>query len=237
MELKKYTTTITKVQRLNEAVKLFRLQFPKGTAFHFTAGQFVILTVTDSEGKPMRRSYSIASSPTHTDYIELCIKILPDGRVSGVLDTFAVGSPIQLDGPYGKFTIDKKQEKEILLIAAGVGIAPIRSLLFDLYESHYDAPVILFYGFRFPQDYLFKEELLSLKKKYTQFTFVPAISKPDGDHGLDVGRVTEVLPKYISSPENKEAYICGSLPMVQDVIAVLEKAGITRENIKTDAWG
>lgn len=237
MELKKYTTTITKVQQLNEAVKLFRLSFPKGTHFSFTAGQFVILTVTDSEGKPQRRSYSIASSPKHTDYIELCIKILPGGRVSGILDTFAVGSTVPLDGPYGKFIIDKSQEKEIILIAAGVGIAPIRSLVLDLYESGYDAPVILFYGFRFPQDYLFKEELISLKNKYTQFTFIPVISKPDGDHGLEVGRVTVVLPKYITSPENKAAYICGSLPMVHDVIAVLETIGITKEHIKTDAWG
>ncbi len=237
MELKKYTATITKVQQLNNAVKLFRLSFSKGTAFHFTAGQFVILTVTDSEGKPQRRSYSIASSPKHTDYIELCIKILPDGRVSGILDTFAVGNHINLDGPYGKFTIDKTQRKEIVLIATGVGIAPIRSLVLDLYEFSYDAPVWLFFGFRFPQDFLFKEEILVLQEKYPQLTFIPVISKPDGEEGVDVGRVTEVLPKYIKNAENKAAYICGSLPMVQDVTAVLEKIGIRQENIKTDAWG
>jgi NAD(P)H-flavin reductase len=237
MELKKYTTTITKFQQLNDAVKLFRLSFPKGAHFSFTAGQFVILTVTDEEGKPQRRSYSIASSPKHTDYIELCVKILPDGHVSGVLDTFSEGSSVELDGPYGKFTIDKEQKKEIILIAAGVGIAPIRSLLFDLYESGYDAPVILFYGFRFQLDFLFKEELLAVQTKYSLSTLVPVISKPDGEKGLEVGRVTDVLLKYITSPENKAAYICGSLPMVQDVIAVLEKIGMTKDHIKTDAWG
>ncbi len=237
MELKKYTTTITKVQQLNDAVKLFHLSFPKGTHFSFTAGQFIILTVTDSEGKPQRRSYSIASSPKHTDYIELCVKILPEGRMSGVLDTFAVGSHVELDGPYGKFTIDKTQRKEVILVAAGVGISPIRSLVFDLYESGYDAPVLLFFGFRYSQDFLFKDELLALQAKYPLLTLVPVISKPDGEKELEVGRVTDVLQKYILSSENKATYICGSLQMVQDVIAVLEQIGITKEHIKTDAWG
>jgi len=209
------------------------------TPFHFQAGQFVILNVSDAEGRPQRRSYSIASSPKHTDYIELCVKILPEGRVSGVLDTIAVGMQIEIDGPYGKFTIDKDAKKEIILVAAGVGIAPIRSLLFDLYESNYTAHVSLFFGFRFMDDYLFHDELVSLKKTYPQFTFVPVISRPNhGDkQGMDVGHVNDVLRKHITSPDNKMFYVCGSLPMVKDVVASLESVGCVREQIKTDAWG
>ena len=145
MALQKYLTTISKIDALNDHVKLFRLSFPHGKPFHFIAGQFVIISVTDLDGKPQRRSYSIASSPAHTDYIELCIKILPDGRVSGVLDTFNVGSVLEIDGPYGKFIVDNDSTKELLFVGAGVGVAPLRGMLFDLFEKGYTAPVWLFF--------------------------------------------------------------------------------------------
>jgi NAD(P)H-flavin reductase len=242
MELKKYTTTVSKIEALNDHVKLFRLNFPAVLPFKFEAGQFIILNVADAEGKPQRRSYSIASSPKNTDYVELCVKILPDGRVSGFLDTVREGHHIEVDGPYGKFTVDKEAKKEIILVAAGVGIAPIRSLLLDLHESGYDAPVSLFFGFRFMTDYLFKEEFARLKKEYPLFSYYPVISRPkDGeegeDIGMDVGHVNGILFKYIKNADNKIVYICGSLPMVKDVVAELQGIGITRDQIRTDAWG
>ncbi len=236
MNITKYTATVTKVTQLNSSVKLFRLSFTK--SFHFQAGQFIILDVTDVEGRHQRRSYSIASSPEHTDYIELCIKIIPDGRVSGVLDTITEGSIVELDGPYGKFTIDKKQKKELIMVAAGVGVAPFRSLLLDLYHAGYDAPVSLFFGFRFIEDYIFKDEFEQLKRLYKKFSFFPVISRPDGSHeGFDVGHINTVLSKYIKCSDNKMVYICGSLPMVKDVVVAFEEINFTRDQIKTDAWG
>jgi NAD(P)H-flavin reductase len=237
MALQKYTATVSKIEPLNGCVKLFRLAFSE--PFEFEAGQFIILNVTDAEGKPQRRSYSIANAPQDKTFVELCIKILPDGRVSSQLDTIKVGETIEIDGPYGKFVVDKEAKKEIILVAAGVGVAPIRSLLLDIHHSAYDAPVSLFFGFRFMEDYLFKEELIALKEAYPTFSFYPVISRPkEGeDHGMDVGHVNGVLSKYISTPENKMVYICGSLPMVKDVVASLEEIDFTREQIKTDAWG
>ncbi len=239
MELQKYTVTITHIEQLNEYVKLFRLTFPSEKPFSFTAGQFVILTVPGPDGKPQRRSYSIASSPIHKDFIELCIKILPDGRVSSVLDTFAIGNQIELDGPYGKFIVNKEQKKELVFIATGVGIAPLRGMLQDLFETKYDAPIWLFFGFRHETDFIFQDELSALEEQYHNFHFIPVISRP-GEHcdpDVDVGHVTDVIPLYMTEAQNKEVFICGSLPMVKDVIFALEKIGFTKEQIKTDAWG
>lgn len=239
MALQKYMTTIVEVTSLNDYVKLFRLQFPKGTTFHFKGGQFVIVNVTDLDGKPQRRSYSITSSPKHTEYIELCVKILPDGRVSGVLDTFAVGTQLEIDGPYGKFIIDKEEKKELIFVGAGVGIAPLRSMIHDLLETGYDAPLWLFFGFRFDTDYLFRNEFTALEEKYSDFHFIPVVSRPSEktDPDLDIGHVDAIISMYVKDAKNKAVFICGSLPMVKDVVKSVEAMGITKEQIKTDAWG
>ncbi len=239
MALQKYTTTLSHITNLNDHTKLFQLRFPEGKPFHFIAGQFVILTVTDLEGKMQRRSYSISSAPMHADYIELCIKILPDGRVSSYLNSLAVGAPIEIDGPYGKFTVDYTHDKELIFVGTGVGIAPLRGMLQEVFVKNYSKPVWLFFGFRYEDDFIFRDELSALEEQYHNFHFVPVISKP-GEHvapDIDVGHVTDVLPMYVKSGENKAVFICGSLPMVRDVVSVFEKIGISKEQIKTDAWG
>ncbi|PIN79710.1 hypothetical protein COV16_02795 [Candidatus Woesearchaeota archaeon CG10_big_fil_rev_8_21_14_0_10_34_8] len=235
--MEKYTATVRGVTPLNDQVKLFRLEFEK--PFEFQAGQFVILNITDADGNPQRRSYSIASSPKNKDYIELCIKIVSNGRVSSIMGQLQEGANIELDGPYGKFTVDKEQKKELLLIAAGVGIAPIRSLVLDLCETGYSQAVSLFFGFRYMNDCLFKDECLKLKQEFPNFNFYPIISRPeeDSENWMDVGHVNAVLPKYVNNAEGKEVYICGSLPMVKDVVSALEEIGFNREQIRTDAWG
>lgn len=239
MALVKYMTTVTHIQQLNDHVKLFRLNFPQGKPFHFIAGQFIILSIIDKDGKLNRRSYSIASSSAHTDYIELCIKILPEGRVSSMLNALTVGSQLEIDGPYGKFIVDADQKKELLFVGTGVGVAPLRGMLQDIFAKGYAAPVWLFFGFRYEDDFIFRDEFAALEEQYHNFHFVPVVSRP-GDTpppDLDVGHVTDVLPLYVKDGKNKTAFICGSLPMVKDVVSVLEKCGIAKEQMKTDAWG
>lgn len=232
-------TTLIQITVLNDHVKLFRLSFPIGKPFQFIAGQFVILTVTDLEGKMQRRSYSIASAPLHADFIELCIKILPDGRVSSYLDALTVGTHIEIDGPYGKFIVDRNVHKELIFVGTGVGIAPLRGMLFDLFEKKYTAPVWLFFGFRYEEDFIFRDELSALEEQYHNFHFVPVLSRPGEKPppDLDVGHVTDVLPLYVKNGENKAVFICGSLPMVRDVVSMFEKIGVSKEQMKTDAWG
>ena len=84
-----------------------------------------------------------------------------------------------------------------------------------------------------------KSIIRDIEEQYHTFHFVPVISRP-GEHtspDLDIGHVTDVLPLYLKDPANKAVFICGSLPVVKDVVACLEQLGITKEQIKTDAWG
>lgn len=233
----KYTTTISKIESLSNEVKLFRLEFPQGTEFHFIPGQFVMVSAKDAAGETHKRAYSLASSPSKK-YIELCIKIQPEGTATQILGAMAVGETLMIEGPYGKAVLDMTKKKELILIATGCGVGAMRSILYSLFESHYDAPVWLFFGFRYDKDFLFKNELLQLEEKYSHFHFVPVISRPSehSDPDIDIGHIDYVLPQYITNAKNKEAFISGSLAMARDVIAALQEIGFSQEQIKTDAW-
>jgi len=236
--MQNYITTISKIESLNDEIKLFRLEFPKGSSFQFSPGQFVMVSVKDSTGEIHKRAYSLASSPSKK-YVELCIKIMPDGKVTQILDKLVVGDEIELQGPYGKASLDKTKKHEIILIAAGCGIGAVRSVLYDLFETDYDAPVWLFYGFRYDKDFLFKNDFAHIEEEYTQFHFIPVMSKPGqhSDPDIDVGHVDHIIPQYILDSQNKEAVICGSSLMSKGIIAALQNIGFTKEQIKTDAWG
>jgi NAD(P)H-flavin reductase len=230
--------TITKIDQLSDEVKLFRLEFPQGTEFRFLSGQFVMVSLKNSEGDVIKRAYSIASSPSKK-YIELTIKIFSDGKMTQLLNTCVVGDTVEIQGPYGKASVNISNKKEIILISTGCGVGAARSIIHDLLESHYPAPIWLFFGFRYDKDFLFKHELMHLEEKYAEFHFIPVMSRPGphSDPDIDVGHVTDVIPEYILDANNKEAFICGSSPMAKEVIATLQRIGFTLEHIKTDVWG
>lgn len=112
-------------------VKTFRLMNPLGGVlpFSYLPGQFLTVTVV-TDGKPVRRGYTIASSPTQHDYAELTVKHEPGGVVSGYLhDQVKEGDLLDCSGPTGSFVFTGRECKCILLIAGGVGITPMMSVL------------------------------------------------------------------------------------------------------------
>ena len=118
---------------LNEApgVKTFRLLSSSGDGFlpfTFVPGQFLNVAFSIG-GARMNRSYSISSSPTPREYVDLTIKREPRGAVSRhIVDLVKVGELIEAGGPVGKFTFDGTEAENIVLISAGVGITPMVSI-------------------------------------------------------------------------------------------------------------
>ena len=119
-----FTSALIDVIDLSSNTKHFTFEVPKD--FTFLAGQFVMVGVIGDDGKPIRRAFSIASSPSSFNgKIELCVKILHDGRLSTRLARLKLGDTVSMQGPYGKFVL-QDSSKEKLFLAAGTGIAPLR---------------------------------------------------------------------------------------------------------------
>lgn len=131
---------------------------PEAAPFAFTPGQFVELSIPAGGEVPV----SIAGSPADLPLLELCVRSV--GRVTKLLHTLQEGEAIGLRGPFGTgFPVEKFAGSDVLLLAGGLGIAPLRSLLRHLLSRRNDyGEITLMYGAREPSEMLFRHELAEL---------------------------------------------------------------------------
>jgi len=226
-----FTSALIDVIDLSSNTKHFTFEAPKD--FTFLAGQFVMVGVIGEDGKPIRRAFSIASSPSLKGKIELCIKILHDGRLSARLAKLKLGGTVSMQGPYGKFILEVSS-KEKLFLAAGTGIAPLRSMVHDLVENGCTDKITLMFGFRSPEGRLDQKETEALLEKYPHLSLVPICSTPDDSWNGKTGHVQDHLDLFSDGSEI-DVYICGPPKMVSRTIPLLLKRNFKK--IYREAWG
>ncbi len=241
-QIKKYTIQLEKKTILTENTLLLRFDVKEGITF--VPGQFVIMYIPHPNGILVKRSYSIASDNSDTTHIEFCVTLKKDGLASKKFIEMQILDTVEIEGPYGRFgpeeeltqeKEDSKKDKEqddFIFIAAGSGVAPFRSILFDLQRKGKQATLI--YGFRTEKDYLFENDFKQLQGE--KIKIIPTASQPKEDWKGDIGRVNVTLKKYLK-PKSQKIFICGSTQMVMDTLAALDEIGFLREQIKFEGWG
>jgi NAD(P)H-flavin reductase len=210
------------------------LELVEPAEFHFKAGQFVTVPV----GEKLLRSYSIACPPRDPKLLEFIVDISPGGPGSLFFKHLREGDAVSFQGPYGAFWLRPDTQHELLFVATGTGIAPIRGMLLDLFDrKENDRPMSLFYGVRHREDLIYHEELLELASAHSNLTYYPTISQPEpGTWDGVLGRVTAHLPHYLTSVEGKTAFLCGSKAMLKDVTEILTGIGMDRKHIKKEQF-
>ena len=222
-------------------VKTFRLMNPLGGVlpFDFLPGQFLTVTVP-TDGRPVKRSYTIASSPTQRDYAELTVKHEEGGVVSGFFHTHVnEGDLLQCSGPTGTFIFTGRECKCILLIGGGVGLTPLMSVLRYLLDRSWSGEIFLLYACRKPEDIIFREELELLRRRNPNLRVVVTVSRPGGtDWKGPTGRITkELITQSVPDLASRYVHICGPVPMMEATKQTLLELGVPRERIKVEAFG
>ena len=147
-------------------VKTFRL-LPSSSdrflPFTFVPGQFLNVAFWIG-GARMNRSYSISSSPTHREYVELTVRREPRGAVSRhIVDLLKVGDLIEAGGPVGRFTFTGTEADSIVLISAGVGVTPMVSIIRYLTEQSWGGEIFFIFLCHNLADYMFANEIVALQ--------------------------------------------------------------------------
>jgi sulfhydrogenase subunit gamma (sulfur reductase) len=214
-------------------VKTFRLQFKNPDVqkkFNFKAGQFAEYSVF-GEGEC---TFCIASSPTRMEYLECSFKLA--GKVTAAMRKLNVGDTIGLRGPYGNyFPIEEMKGKNIVFIAGGIGLAPVRCVIWntlDLRDQFKDITIV--YGARTVADLVYKNELRewqSMNGVKTVVTVDPGGETPGWKD--EIGFVPTIVEKAAPVSENTVAIICGPPIMIKFTLPVLQKLGFKDENIIT----
>jgi len=223
-------------------VKTFRLLPSSGEglmSFTFVPGQFLNVAFGIG-GARMNRSYSISSSPTQREYLELTIKREPRGAVSRhIVDLLKVGDLIEAGGPVGKFTFDGTEAENIVLISAGVGITPMVSISRYLTERSWPGDIFFVYTCRTPADYILGREMAALERSNPKLHVTVTMTKAEGtDWKGPRGRITkEFLTKTVPELTRRRVHICGPATMMDVTKALLIELGVPQEQVKMELFG
>jgi ferredoxin-NADP reductase/ferredoxin len=233
--------TLAEAENVTHNVKTFRFQAPHGgqIPFDYLPGQFLTLHVAPRD-VPTKRSYTIASTPTWRDRIEITVKREDRGLVSRWLhDELKIGDEVEIEAPNGTFCFTGKEAGSIVLIGGGVGITPMMSVARYLTETNWPGKVYLILGFQAPRDFIFRREIAELEFRNANLSVTVAMSRPaDEPWSGAVGHIDAVLlASAVPDLATQRAHICGPPPMMGAVKAALVGLGVPESRIKTEAFG
>lgn len=217
---------LVKVTSLTAAEKMFEFRFKDGSELGHRPGQFVEVSILGLGEAPI----SISSSPTRNGSFQLAVRNV--GNVTRRLHTMKKGAYVGIRGPFGNgFPLDDLEGKDVLLIAGGIGLFPLRSLIqYILNRRESFGRVILLFGARSPAERLFVDELDAWRQR-PDVEFYETVDRGDQDWKGNVGVITTLIPGITIDPKNTMAAVVGPPIMYRFVIGELKKKDLADENI------
>ncbi len=227
------------IEKIRETHDTHTLHIDLGEPLDFKPGQFVMLKPT-IDGKSISRAYSISSPPTIKDYIAITVRLGGTFTVSKYLnEVIQVGDTIPVRGPYGKFYWEEGKSDEIVMIAAGSGITPFRSITqYVLDKKLYHVKMKLFYTCRYKNEIIFHDLWEKYDKEVPNFEAHLTITreKPEG-WTRHLGRFTaEYFAEHTKDLKNPLYYICGAPAFVRAIMEMLESIGVEEDRILHEDW-
>jgi Na+-transporting NADH:ubiquinone oxidoreductase subunit F len=238
--VKEFHPTVAAITDLTPNIKHLVFTFPQGEEITFKAGQYVQLKSPKYPGnaEEVFRAYSIASSPLDHHKLELIIGLVPGGICSTYVHKhLKEGDQVTMTGPYGDFYY-QDSDRDILMVAAGTGMAPILSILHQLKATKSTRRATFYFGARHEEDLFFMEKMQEFESDLVSFEFIPSLSRPrnEADWAGRLGRVTACLSRDLAEACEREAYLCGSPKMIDSIVEVLIDKGIPEEHIYYDKF-
>jgi NAD(P)H-flavin reductase len=221
---------LVRVHRMVPDNHLFTLRFADPhdvETFRHRPGQFVMLSVPGAGEAPI----SISSSPTRPHVLELCVRRV--GRVTDALYRLRPPDAVGVRGPYGNgFPVERLAGSDLLLVAGGLGMAPLRSLLWyalDVRERF--GAITLLYGARSPADMLFRDELVSLADRPDINCLLTVDRDPEGGWTQRVGLLPTLFDHVTVDPARTFAAVCGPPVIFRLALERLLAFGFSKDRI------
>jgi sulfhydrogenase subunit gamma (sulfur reductase) len=218
---------ILRATRVTETEKHFTLKMKDG-AMQYAPGQILEVGLLGYGEIPI----GFASSPTRPNTFDIVVRTV--GRVSTAVTRLDKGDSVFVRGPLGTgFSLDLLRGNPVLIVAAGIGLCPTRSLIQYITDRRSEfGRFVLFFGCRTPKEQLFLDDLKRWREG-SDVEFYETVDRPDETWKADVGVITTLFKKVSVTP-NTRVVVCGPPVMYKFVIAELDGIGIPHDHIFVD---
>jgi NAD(P)H-flavin reductase len=228
-----YQPHMARIVYIDKAVAgnhVFTFRFTDGQtarSFEHRPGQFVMLSVPGAGEAPI----SISSSPTRPGVLELCVRRV--GRVTNALYRLQMNDQVGIRGPYGNgFPIETMQGNDLLVAAGGLGMAPLRGLLWYAIDNREKfGNITLIFGARTPAQMLFYDEVRALVDRTDVTCLLSVDEDPAGTWPHNIGRLPALLDRIQPNPSRTYATVCGPPVVFRLIVERLLKAGFAKDRI------
>lgn len=231
IKIKTLPSRIDNIQKLAPDVIKIMLRLPPNNNFEYLSGQYIDVIAQNG----LRRSYSIANSRSVSDKIELHIRQVQEGEMSEYWFNHAKENDLlRFEGPHGTFCFREKSHKNIVFLATGTGIAPIKSILEDLNlmgESLTDKKFYIYWGGRTPEDIYWRPEFAQLN-----LSFNPTLSRASDNWNGRRGYIQDAVLADNIDLTDSVIYACGSDAMIHSAQKLLFLHGLEIKNFYSDAF-
>jgi CDP-4-dehydro-6-deoxyglucose reductase len=220
---------VQSIEHLAPDVVRVMLRLPPTSEFSFVAGQYI-----DTIGHGgLRRSYSVAGTIAASKQVELHIRQVPGGAMSDYWFASAkVNDLLRMHGPLGTFFIRETEGLELIFLATGTGMAPVKAMLEALSQhEHQPRSVTVYWGGRVPTDIYWDSQQVTIAHR-----FVPVLSRAADDWTGVRGHVQDALLRDGFNASSTAVYACGSEAMIHSARTQLLSAGLPEGCFHSDAF-
>jgi len=201
----------------------------RAMSFQYKPGQFIMLSLPGIGEAP----FSLSSTPSRPGILEMGIRRV--GKLTNALFKLRDNDTVYIRGPYGNgFKLEPMQERDIIIVAGGLGVIPLRSILYYVLDNrdHFDELFFL-YGAKSPDEFLFKNEFFQIKDRKDIDCYYTVDNDTTGDWTENIGVITTLFDKLPDiDPSTTTAVICGPPVMYRFVIEKLLKLKIPKNMIQ-----
>lgn len=237
LNIKMFTATLESTRDLTYDIKEIGMRLIEPSEISHRPGQYVQIQAP-SPGGDVFRAYSISSPVYESNTVELNVRLIPGGIGSTYLHNLQIGDTVKFTGPYGEFILNDDPSVEIICVGGGCGMAPMKSIIYSIYDRCPDRSCWLFFGCRTTKDIFYLDEFKQLADKHPGFHVIYALSDKLDDQSWDgdTGFIHLAVDKYLKTNIKRQAFLCGPPLMIEATMKVLEQKGVVPQDIFYDEF-
>ncbi len=236
LNVRLYSASVESTRDLTYDTKEIRLRLLDPAEIQSRPGQYVQIQAPSPDG-PVWRAYSISSPPREPNTVELVVRLIPGGIASTYLFGLVPGDRVMFTGPFGEFRLSEDPATEIVCVAGGCGLAPVKNIIETIVARWPDRPVWLFFGCRTTRDVFYYEWFKRLAAEHPSLRVVYALSdelEPGETWDGETGFIHLSVDRFLEPGRKRQAFLCGPPVMIEAVQRVLEEKGLAPEDVFFD---